>query len=263
MIFISLLTGKIYQKLEKRRLKNFPAGYVGSFYVNLADNCNNFIGSDFYGKIARDAGIHSQDVQKYILATTDFAKGIQVGINYYVTKNRINNASFRQKLDPFSKNILRRQNPLELFFEDIAMFDAENTIVGSLLKELNVGKKDIANELIKKAPQPPGIDFEIQNRLEKLRNRQEPKGNNNNNDNNNDNNNNNNSNNKNNDNDNDNNNNNNNNNTNNNNLSPPLSPPPSLFPPSALPSTSFFQGSSSLNIPPASPFVSPTSGRFL
>ena len=70
------------------------------------------------------------------------------------------------------------------------MFDAENTIVGSLLKKLNVGKKDIANELIKKAPRPPGIDFEIQNRLKKLRNRQEPKGNNNNNDNNNDNNNN-------------------------------------------------------------------------
>ena len=117
MIFISLPTGKIYQKLEKRRLKNFPAGYVGSFYVNLADNINNFVGSDFYGKIARDTGIHSQDVQKYILATTDFAKGIQVGINHYVTKNRINNASFRQKLDPISKNILRRQNPLELFLK--------------------------------------------------------------------------------------------------------------------------------------------------
>ena len=59
MIFISLPTGKLYQKLEKRRLKNFPAGYVGSFYVNLVDNINNFIGSDFYGKIASDAGIHS------------------------------------------------------------------------------------------------------------------------------------------------------------------------------------------------------------
>ena len=117
MIFISLPTGKLYQKLEKRRLKNFPTGYVGSFYVNLADNINNFVGSDFYGKIARDTGIHSQDVQKYILATTDFAKEIQVGINHYVTKNRIDNASFRQKLDPISKNILRRQNPLELFLK--------------------------------------------------------------------------------------------------------------------------------------------------
>ena len=37
-----------------------------------------------------------------------------------------------------SQNILRRQNPLELVFEDILTFDAENPIVGSLLKD--VGK---------------------------------------------------------------------------------------------------------------------------
>ena len=55
-----------------------------------------------------------------------------------------------KKLDPIRKNIIRRQNPLELVFEDISTFDAENPIVGSLLKELDVGKKDIANELIKK-----------------------------------------------------------------------------------------------------------------
>ena len=31
---------------------------------------------------------------------------------------------FRQKLDPISKNILRRENPFELVFEDISTFDA-------------------------------------------------------------------------------------------------------------------------------------------
>ena len=80
-------------------------------------------------------------MSRNILATSDFAKGMQADINHYVTKDRINNASFRQKLDPISKNILRRQNPLELVFEDISMFDAENPIVGSLVKELDVGKK--------------------------------------------------------------------------------------------------------------------------
>ena len=81
------------------------------------------------------------DVQKYILATSDFSKSMQSNINHYVTKDRINNASFQQKLDRISKNILRRQNPLELVFEDISTFDAENPIVGSLLRELDVGKK--------------------------------------------------------------------------------------------------------------------------
>ena len=80
-------------------------------------------------------------MQKYILATSDFSKSMQSNINHYVTKDRINNASFQQKLDRISKNILRRQNPLELVFEDISTFDAENPIVGSLLRELDVGKK--------------------------------------------------------------------------------------------------------------------------
>ena len=63
---------------------------------------------------------------------------MQNDINHYVTRDRINSATFRQKLDPISKNILRRQNPLELIFEDISTFDAENPITGSLLRELDV-----------------------------------------------------------------------------------------------------------------------------
>ena len=81
MGFISLPTGKLYKKPEKKKLKNFPAGYVGKFYRNLADNVDTFLGSDFYGRIANDADIPSEDVQKYILAASDFAKGMQKDIN--------------------------------------------------------------------------------------------------------------------------------------------------------------------------------------
>ena len=107
-VFFSLPTGKLHKKEKQARLKNFPVGYVANFYRNLADNVDNFIGSDFYGRITNDANLPSEDVQKYILATSDFAKGIQTDINHYVTKDRINDASFRQKLDPISKNIIRR-----------------------------------------------------------------------------------------------------------------------------------------------------------
>ena len=93
---------------------------------------------------------------------------MQTDINHDVIGDRINNASFRQKLDPISKNILRRQNPLELVFEDVSTFDAENRIVGSMLRELDVGKKDTRSELIKKAPGSPGLDFIVQKRLNKL-----------------------------------------------------------------------------------------------
>ena len=107
----------------------------------MADSINT--NSDLYSRIAANADIPKEDVQKYILATSDFAKSIQTDINHYVTRDRINNASFRQRLDPISKNILRRQNPLELVFEDISTFEAENPIVGSLLREIDIKKKPI------------------------------------------------------------------------------------------------------------------------
>ena len=134
MSFILLPMGTLYRKPEKKKLKNFPTRYLGKFYRNLADNADNFLGSEFYGRTTNDAEIPSNDVKKYILATSDFAKGMQTDINHHVTKDRINNASFRQKLDPISKNLLRRQNPVKLAFEDISTFDAENPIDGSLLK---------------------------------------------------------------------------------------------------------------------------------
>ena len=65
-----------------------------------------------------------------------------------MTKERFNSASFRQKLDPISKSIIRRQNPID----DILTFDAENPMLGLLLSGLDFNKKDLASELIKKAP---------------------------------------------------------------------------------------------------------------
>ena len=128
-------------------MQNFTSIYVGNFYRNLDDNVNNFIGSEFYGITADDSNRPPENVKKYILVTSDFAKGIQTDINHYLTRDRINNASFRQKLGPISKNILRRQNQLEFVFEDISTFDAENPIVGSVLGELDVGKKVLADDL--------------------------------------------------------------------------------------------------------------------
>ena len=100
-------------------------------------------------------------MQKYILATFDFAKSIQTDINHYGTRDRINDASFRQTLDLISKNILRRQNPLELVFEDISTFDAEDPIVGSLLREIDLKKKQSDSDFIKSLPSHPGKEFEI------------------------------------------------------------------------------------------------------
>ena len=84
MSFISLPTGELHKRTETKTLKNFPAGYLGKFYRNLANNVNNAVTSDFYGRIANDADVPSNDVQKYLLATSDFVKGMQGDISHYV-----------------------------------------------------------------------------------------------------------------------------------------------------------------------------------
>ena len=126
----------------------------------------------------------SEDVQKYLLATSDFAKSIQTDINHYVTRDRINNASFRQKYS-ISKSTLRRQNPLELVFEDVSTLDAENPIVGSLLREIAIKKRQSNSDFIRSLPSHPGKEFEIQKSLDKLRGTNSNVFNNNNNNNNN------------------------------------------------------------------------------
>ena len=102
-------------------------------------------------------------MQKFILATSDFAKGIQTDMNHYVTRDKINDAIFRQKLDSISKSILRRQNPVKLVFVGISTFDAKNPIIGSLLHELDVKEMVLSSDLFKGAPSTPGQNSEIQN----------------------------------------------------------------------------------------------------
>ena len=149
-------------------MKNFPARYVEKFYRDLPSNGDSAITSYFYSRIANDVDVPSEGIQKYLLATSDFAEGMQTDINHYVTRETLNNTSFRQKLDPIVKNIFPRQNPLELVFEDISTFDAQNPIVGSLLRKLDTGRKHLASEFIEKATRP-GVDLDIQKRLEALR----------------------------------------------------------------------------------------------
>lgn len=186
--FYLLPTNKLYKQEKTKRLKNFPTGYAGFFHRNLVDKNDNFTGSDFYSRTAVDAELPRKDVQKYILATSDYAKSMQTEINHYAMRDRINDASFRKKLDPISKNILRSQNPLELVFEDISTFDGENPVVASLLREIDIDKRESDSDFIKSLPSQPGKEFEIKKRLDKLRGKSffSNKNNNNNNKNNND-----------------------------------------------------------------------------
>ena len=60
------------------------------------------------------------------------------------------------------------QNPFELVFQDVSTFDAQNPVAGSMVEELDIGKKDIESNLVKKAPKT-GLTNDIQKRLDALR----------------------------------------------------------------------------------------------
>ena len=108
------------QRRKDQKIKNFPAAYVGKFYRNLAGDIDGAVGSNYYSRIANDVEIPSSDLQKYLLATSNFSNRIQNNSNHYVMRDKLNNASLTQ-----------------------------NPIVGSLLRELDIGKKDLASKLIK------------------------------------------------------------------------------------------------------------------
>ena len=69
--------GKLHRKTKTKKVENFPIGYVGKFYRNLAQDIDSSVNRDFYGKIASEVEVLSEDVQKYLLATSDFTRSMQ------------------------------------------------------------------------------------------------------------------------------------------------------------------------------------------
>ena len=108
----------------------------------------------------------SEDVKKFLLATSNFGEEIQRELDLYVTNNRLDKASFRRGLNPISKNIIRNKNSIKLLLKDVKHFDAQNLVIGSLIKEVDVGKKKDSSKFLGKAPDIR--DLEIQSRLNKL-----------------------------------------------------------------------------------------------
>ena len=70
---------------------------------------------------------------------------MQADINHYVTRDRINNARFRQKLDPIAKKYIKKTKSFRTCFSRYSTVDTQSPIAGSLLRELDLGKKEIAS----------------------------------------------------------------------------------------------------------------------
>ena len=70
------------------------------------------------------------------------------------------------------KNVWRTGNSLALLFKGVSNFDAQNPVIGSLLREIDSEKKKITSDLISKAPQIN--DVILRRMFENLRKTDEP-----------------------------------------------------------------------------------------
>ena len=113
--------------------------------------------------------IKSEDVKDSLLPTSEFGKHMQEDIDMYITRDRLNEASFCRKLNPIAQSIICGQNQIELVFNDVLTFDAQNLVIGLLMTETDVEKKDLSSKLLSKAPNP--VDMEIQSRFQALKKR--------------------------------------------------------------------------------------------
>ena len=148
--FIFFPPNRIDKKEGAKRLNNLHRNFVKSFYKDWLDGRDFSQDTDFQQQLVHNAP--SEDVKKYFLATSEFGEEIQGEIELYVMSSRLNKASFRRKLDPISKNVIKNQSSIELFFKDIKHFDTQNSVIGSLTMEVDLSKKKDLSKFLGKAP---------------------------------------------------------------------------------------------------------------
>ena len=152
MSYFSLPRGKLHKKEEIKKLNNLLSNYSRLFYKDRANSLDVDLPSTVANKILADGQPLIDDIKNFLLGTSHYARGIQSDIDLYVTRGRHNQASFRRKLDPIEKSVWRTEKSLALLFKDVANFDAQNPVIGSLLIEIDLGKNKTKSSLMSTAP---------------------------------------------------------------------------------------------------------------
>ena len=94
-----------------------------------------------------------EDLQAYLLATEDLNKTLDDCLKLAVTHGKINDSSkvrhVLERNDPKYQFFKQNDNPLDVLYREHAKFDVQNSIIGSLLQEINKGR--LTDENIKNA----------------------------------------------------------------------------------------------------------------
>ena len=148
MSYFSLPRGNLHKKEEIKKLNNLTSNCPRLFCKDRANDVDVDLPSTIANKILAEGQILTDDIKNFLLGTSDYARDIQLDIDLYVTRGRRNQASFCRKLDPIEKSVWRTENPLVLLFKDIANFDAQNPVIGSLLREIDLGKSKTISTVV-------------------------------------------------------------------------------------------------------------------
>ena len=163
MSYIQLLYGIVNK--EKQIKFNLPKNYSASQYIKRLPYLSNTNDPAFQNSII-DTLNNRADLQKYLLATSDYGKNIQENINSVVTDEKFNDVLVRRILDEKIKGVFDSSTPLSVTFKDAKKLDFQNPIIGNLISQVNanqIGEKGV-KELFGWAE-----DEKIRRRLEALR----------------------------------------------------------------------------------------------
>ena len=141
---------KLHKKDKVKKLNNLTSNYSRLFYKDRLNDVDVDLHSTFANKILAEGQPLTDDIKNFLLGTSNYARSIQSDIDPYVTRGRHNHASFCRKLDPIDKSVWRTEIPLALLFKSIANFDAQNPVIGSFVREIDLGKRSTNSDLIKK-----------------------------------------------------------------------------------------------------------------
>ena len=99
-----------------------------------------------------DAVKNRENLQKYILATSDFGHELQENINQITGGDeKFNNAIVRRALDLKNEDLFRNPQPITLLFNNVEKFHQQNPVIGKLATQINAKKlsekEQIKNQL--------------------------------------------------------------------------------------------------------------------
>ena len=77
--------------------------------------------------------MYNLSFEKYLLATGLSKYGIQDSLDIIVSDGKFNSAAVRRAFDTKYRSVMKKSNPVDVFFKDKAKFSTQNHIIGTLL----------------------------------------------------------------------------------------------------------------------------------